>query len=185
MLRYFIPGSCCGLILLLGACASLGERVPVGKQASGGWSRLPRPFASILSSEKAWKELQGKMFDGVKDAPADPTPAFEREILLLVSAGNHGASRGLRTLEVWEDEERLLVRMQHDYFGYSQDPGGPVEAITRPTAKESWRPYGMLLLPHRKGKRIVVEIDTQHVKLAPPVWTPLYRFCAGLEPEGR
>ncbi len=148
--------------------APSGTLVPVLKQWHGRKSRLAEPFVAVVTNEPNRRELVRRMFDGIDDAPKVEPVDFDRECLLAVSEGACWCVSGISAAEVREDPERILVRLYHHTYQIltsADDPGPPPD-----------RPFGIIVIPARPGKTIVLETNRQRYISGPPIWKEKLRF---------
>jgi hypothetical protein len=84
---------------------------------------------------------------------------------LVVSGGDMTNCRGIGCAEAFEDDMRVLVRLQHHTFQTAGPNGGAVRH----------RPYGIFVLP-RTDKAYIIERNRQRYIGGPPLWTEMKRF---------
>jgi hypothetical protein len=97
------------------------------------------------------------------DAPAANEVDFAKEVLLVISSGDSTNCRGIGCAEAYEDEKRVLIRLQHQTF---QTAGRGVAT----------RPYGIFILPRRE-KSYVIEANRQSYIGGPPIWTESFQLA--------
>jgi len=169
-----------GITLILAGCSTALE---CREEWHGEWSNIQKPFGAIVSTEANWKEVKRRMFDGVKSGPERTVIDFERDLVLVLSEGDYGASGGITPEGIWDEGDRILVRVRHlNNLWYSAD-GSHFEAVTTPSKSRLKRPYGLIVLPRGEGKPIIVEYDRQPYRDAPPMWKERYRLVRALDPN--
>jgi hypothetical protein len=168
-----------GLSVMLAGCATRKE----GRQEwHGDWSQIAGPFATLISTEANWKDLRNRMFGGLEGAPVPPPVDFEREMVLVISEGDFGPCRGIIPDGVWEEADRLLVRVRHLHTLFSSTDGSPFESVTTPSKSRLQRPYGLIVLARVEAKPVVVEVNQQTCRESPPIWKERHRLTLAQDP---
>jgi len=167
------------------AQAPSGQPLKPRWSASGADAAVARPFTLVVSTQEnldaLWKRLYGApdvragIFDHRPARPGDglakpaarpPETDFAKEVLLVICKGNSMNCDGILLKEAYEDDTRILLRMARSSFQTAGPFGGGVNT----------RPYGLLLLPRRETKALVIEMNQQRLIGGPPLWREVYRL---------
>jgi len=156
-----------------------GRKIEI-RSFHGPMSRIGEPFKLMVGTRSGAKTLLREMFGD--EAPIDFGKVdFDREVVLVVSAGDSWNCNGFVPGAVYQDASRLLVRYDGLYyqtaaFGFGGDGDETDEEIGRS------RPYGMFVLPRIEGL-YVAEKDVQNLIGGPSIWKERYRRTGVPAPE--
>lgn len=142
------------------------------KVFSGDASNLDKGFTVTVSTSENWDTVRDKMFKGLDkvSAPLAKDVDFEKDIVLVVSEGDTFNCRGIECAEAFEDDKRILVRLQRQTF---QTLGGASQL----------RPYGIFVLPRAEKKAYIIEHNRQRYIGGPPLWAETKRFDRLKDPK--
>ena len=128
----------------------------------GGKSDVAEKFMLLVTTPKSWATLRERLF-AAEDNPPLEAIDFEKEVVLALSSGNSSNCRGITFAEGYEDDDRILVRVERSSF---QTMNG----------YEKTRPWGLFVLPRRPKKAIEVERNAQGLIGGPPLWRQIVKF---------
>lgn len=137
------------------------------RAAHGDQSLLPQPFHGLFTTQDVWARARHAI-GGTGWEPLGDVD-FTRSAVLVVHAGESFNCRGIIPIAAFEDENRVLLRVDNSSF---QTEGHVVEA----------RPWGVFVLP-RADKVYVVEMNVQGLIGGPPIWREQYRVARLPAPE--
>jgi hypothetical protein len=155
---------------IIGAAESrpAGKVVDLAGSIHGRWSSFEKPVHRLLGTEDEWKALVARMFEGVEPPPRLPVVDFARSVVLVIGSGETWNCKGIGAT-AWEDDRRILVRLEEHTFQTSGPDGGGKRV----------RPWGIVVLPRRDPfKPVVVERNAQNLIGGPAIWKTLCRFEA-------
>lgn len=140
-----------------------GRKSKLRKVWSGDKSNVDEPMSILVSSAKQWEAVRSRLFSGVPKTPtAEDKIDFEKEAVLVLSSGKTSNCRGISAKFVYEDDERMLVRLHyHTYQSFGNTPS-------------TW-PYGIIIVP-RRDKPYIVERNRQSLIGGPALWKEFKRF---------
>jgi hypothetical protein len=149
----------------------LGEKLEEAEGWAGGWSNIPRPFRIVVSTPGNWNALRKRMFD---EQTREPLPGvtdvdFENQVLLIINGGDSSNCNGYSPAELYESEERLLLRLSAHTFQ------------TIGEAKKT-RPWGIVVLP-RVDKPCQVQTNRQRLIAGPPLWRDAFEVERPDDPD--
>lgn len=152
--------------------APAGTRFEPRKVWSGSTSCAAKRFSALITTEENWRRVREALFGdpaqmkgGTKPAAApafDPID-FPSEVVYVISGGDSSNCLGYGVAEAYEEGGLLRVRLQARTYQTMGD--APLE-----------RPYGIVVLPRRAGKKIVIERNEQRYIGGPAIWKELRRF---------
>jgi hypothetical protein len=152
----------------------LPEPLPAGRQIAldglghGDRCALDAPAQRLVGSDADWKAfVLEKMFAG-HAAPKMPIVDFVKHRVVVLALGRSVNCSGLDLVSAWEDDRRILLRV--DELTYqTMGPGGGGENVT---------PWGVFVIPRREPfKPVIVERNAQGLIGGPPIWKELCRFA--------
>jgi hypothetical protein len=143
------------LVSLLGQHSKIVKRGYHRIESDKGWEAL------WLRHQTGKPQLQNNPPDGFQEGIVD----FKRCMVLAVFQGEGENCAGYKVHSIQEDKERVLVRVQGEYF----------QSLGDAAKTEAW---GVFVLP-RSGKPVVVELDTKSLIGGPPKWTKVAEFEPG------
>jgi hypothetical protein len=119
---------------------------------------------TVLGSAEEWSKLRKGLFgDKPQGIPEASEIDFATEMLLVLYSGETMMSRGLSPALVVENEKTVVIRVNvHTYQVMLSNLGAskiPVE-----------HPYGLVVLPRRLNKPVVLEFNDQHYIGGPEFW---------------
>lgn len=152
--------------------ANLGKPVALLDHWTGDWCGIASRSAFVVSAAENWRAFWTK-FAGAGQSlpetragrpsvaldPAAPEIDFSKALAVVVLGGDRSNSSGFTRYGVWEDAERMLLRVRDNSYQTGGRFGGAVRV----------RPYGLFVVP-RTGKKIVVEMNVQRYIAGPPRW---------------
>jgi hypothetical protein len=149
--------------------APSGNVLRLDPQWSGRWSDVAAPVRRMVGSEADWKALVvDPMFGSLKDPPKLGTVDFAKNVALVIASGETWNCNGLDAT-AWEDDRRILVRLNEQTF-QTEGPDGGGQRV---------RPWGVFVLPKREPfKSVIVERNVQGLIGGPAIWKELVRFDA-------
>ena len=133
----------------------------------GDKSSIAKGFTLFATTPANWEKVRGQLFAGIDSAkaPAAKDVDFTKEVVLVVSSGNSTNCSGIGAAEAFEDDKRILLRLQYHTFQTAGPDGGA----------QATRPYGIFILP-RSEKAYVIERNRQRYIGGPPLWSETFRI---------
>lgn len=141
-----------------------GTPFPPRKAWEGEQSQVGEAFSVLVTSAVDWKAVREHVW-GPDATQAPDAVDFEKEVVYLTSNGDGWNCSAIFPVGCWEDEHRILVRTDRRCF---QTIGGGKKT----------RPWGAFVLPRRKDKAYVVEVDAQGLIGGPAIWKEIWRADA-------
>jgi hypothetical protein len=130
-----------------------------GSQCTVGEAR-----AQLLDTPEAYARVRKELLGSREpsDLPEADDVDFGQEVVLVLCGGETWNSRGLRFVEGYMDDTRVLIRVRHQSY---QTMGGG----------DRVRPFGVYVLPKRELP-YVIERNVQGLIGGPPLWKEIHRL---------
>jgi hypothetical protein len=130
---------------------------------------------TLVGSDDEWSKLRQKLFgDRPTGIPDSSDIDFTKEMLLVLYSGESFQRNGLSPALVVEGEKNLVVRVR--VHGYQI-------MITADSKLRIEHPYGLVILPRRLNKPVVLEYNEQIYIGAPEFWKERERLVLKGEPQ--
>jgi hypothetical protein len=152
-------------LALIGAAAMPeGQPFTPRKVWSGSEGIADGKVYRLVTSAEQWTTLRAELFgDGSKALPAASDFDFTRETLLVCYAGKTTNWMAIDVELAVENHERVLLRLHRKTYqsmGKTRDE----------------HPYGLIVLPKKPGKDVVLEYNRQNLIGGPPMWKEFLRL---------
>lgn len=139
------------------------------KSWSGSAGVQKEEIRKLVGSAEEWSKLRKKLFgDKPQEIPEANEIEFTTEMLLVLYLGETICRDGLSPALIVEGEQNLLVRVK--VHGYQ------IAAIGKDSKIPTEHPYGLVILPRRPKKPVVLEYNEQHYINGPELWKEAARL---------
>jgi hypothetical protein len=133
------------------------------KTWSGSTGVSKKGIFTLIGSAEEWSKLRTELFgDTPQGIPGASEIDFTKEMLLVLYSGETSMSNGLSPALVVDGDQNMVVRVNvHTYqLMLSRGSKIPVE-----------HPFGLVVLPRRPNKPVVLEYNNQIYIGGPELWS--------------